>query len=357
MKIACIGYMHGAGGAEKQIVMLSNELHKRGHKVHFVTIAENKIEYPLDRDIKIYDLSYAEKKPLHRYISRYLALKKVLKEIKPDVTINYWFQSSYLCVALGKRITGKVIYSERGNPADDEYSGIVSKARKYAFNKIDGFVFQSTPARDYFGDILKSRSIIIPNSVDIPDGKFLEPSVNREKRIVSVGRLHPQKNQKILIEAFNIIKDEIKDYILEIYGEGPLREELQYYIDKNNLDNRVFLRGTTNDVFDKIYNSSLFVLSSDYEGMPNALLEALAIGVPSISTDYSPGGVTDLIEDGTNGFITPRDDANSLAKKMLEIINNNELSEKFANNSIEKRKTHSSKTIFDNWERFIRELK
>ena len=123
----------------------------------------------------------------------------------------------------------------------------------------------------------------------------------------------------LLIKAFAEVKDYTDDNLI-IYGEGPERNELELFVQKNGLDNRVFLPGLINDVADKIYSAKLFVLSSNYEGSPNALMEAMALGVPCISTDCPCGGPHMLITDGINGFLVPTNNIESLSSTLSRVI-------------------------------------
>lgn len=353
MKIACVGYLHGSGGAERQIIMLANALSEKGHEVHFAILAENKSKYGIADKVIVHDLTNVEAAKENKILNRFHALKKMLNELQPDISIHYWLQSAYFCTLMGKLVSGKVIYSERGDPGDAEYKGALGIVRNLAFKRIDGFVFQSEGARDYFKESVKRRSVVIHNSVSIPEDKYLKPCESREKKIVNVGRFHPQKNQKLLIDAFYNIAAEFPEYTLEIYGDGELREELQTQIDALGLTERVLLKGTTKNILDYVYTASLFVLTSDYEGMPNALMEAMAIGVPCISTDCRPGGARTLIENGTNGWITPVCDKKELAKRMTAVLHCPQNAEEVALKATKIRDTHTSKTVFCAWEKFL----
>lgn len=156
-----------------------------------------------------------------------------------------------------------------------------------------------------------------------------------------------------MINAFAKIAGQFPEYILEIYGDGDLKEILQEQIEELGLHKRIELKGTTSHILEKVYTASLFVLTSDYEGMPNALMEAMAIGVPCISTDCKPGGARDLIKNGENGWIVPRNDIEVLAERMTSVLSCPEQSDRMAKNALEIRRTHSSKKIFDRWENFI----
>lgn len=357
MKIVFIAYMHGAGGAEKQITMLANYMSEKGHDVHMLILAESVIMFKISNSVTIHDLTFCETEKGNRIFNRYIALKSELKKIKPDATINFWFQSTYLCSIMSKSITGKIIYSERGDPGDEEYSGILGFIRSLSFMKVDGFVFQSEGARDYFNMSVKNRSTIIHNPVVIQEKKFMHPCSTRDKNIITVGRLHKQKNQKLLIQAFSKIADKIPEYRLDIYGDGELEEYLTNLIRNYKLENRIFLKGTVNNIMDYIYKSSLFVLTSNYEGLPNALMEAISLGVPSISTDCSPGGARTLLDKYNYGFLIPRNDVDVLSKQILEVLNKDINPEILNKESSDFRNSHSREITFDKWENFIYKIK
>ena len=229
MKIVTVGYLHGAGGAERQIILLSNQLALRGHEVVICVLAENKSPYPIDKKVRIVDISVVEhdvKSSIGKIYKRLVAFRKVIKQERPDIIIHYNLQSAYFCLTLSSKKRGKVIYSERGDPYDAEYSGLLGKIRDFTVKRMDGLVFQSEGARDFFPEEVKQKSIVIHNSVNVPQDKYPIPDV-REKRIINVGRFHPQKNQKLLINAFAKISKSFPDYVLEMYGDGDLYDELK----------------------------------------------------------------------------------------------------------------------------------
>lgn len=217
---------------------------------------------------------------------------------------------------------------------------------------MDGLVFQSEGARDFFDEKIRAKSVVIHNSVEVPVDKYPVP-LNRRKRIVSAGRLHEQKNHSLLIDAFAKIASDIPEYELVIYGDGDLRESLQKKIYNYKLNDRISLLSACKDLWDKIHDASLFVLSSDFEGMPNALMEAMALGIPCLSTDCRPGGAHTLIKDGINGFVIPRKDTNALAEKMLYILTHPDVSKKISEGGRKIAYTHNEKETFDKWEAFL----
>lgn len=354
MKIVFLSYLHGFGGAEKQNIMLANAMAEHGHDVTLISICADNNCYFLDERVKYIFLPDRKSSAL-RIITRYQDIKRKLKEIEPDVTVNFWFQSAYMTAFMKKSITGKVIYSERGDPGDKEYSGTMGVIRKFTLPRIDGFVFQSKGAQKYFNESVQKRSTVIPNPVFVKSEDF--PSVdNRRKVIITVGRLHPQKNQKLLINAFAQIEDQIPDYTLEIYGDGELRDALQSQIDELGLKERAFLKGTSKQIHKLIYDASLFVLSSDYEGLPNTLLEAMALGIPCVSTDCKPGGAREIIDNGVNGIITPINDERALAKEMRDLLNDRNRSVLFSQRAVESVSKFNPDSIYNQWEVFFKNI-
>ncbi|WP_455970853.1 glycosyltransferase family 4 protein [Bacteroides congonensis] len=354
MKIVTVGYLHGSGGAERQIIMLSNELAQRGHDVHLVVLSEYKSPYPVSDNVKIYDLTDVEQGK-YRIVQRFKAFRKVLSEIQPDVTINYNLQSAYFSLLIKKGWTGKVLYSERGDPYDKEYSGLLGIIRDITYRKVDALVFQSEGARDFFKIGCRQKSIVIHNSVAVPQDKY-PIAEKRDNRIVTVGRLHPQKNPHLLIDAFAKIASKYPMVTLEFYGDGELHEELQNKIDSLELTDRIKLYASRKDIFDCIRTAGLFVLPSDYEGMPNALMEAMSLGLPCISADCRPGGARTLIKDGKNGFIVPVKDVDAMAGKMAYLLDNPDVTERIAIEARHLGETHTNEVVFDKWNKFLKEI-
>ena len=354
MRVVTIAYLHGAGGAERQIVMLSNEMAMRGHEVHMIVLNEFKAPYLITDKVIVHDLSEKEKGKF-RIVKRFLTFRETIKDIKPDITINYNLQGAYFSLLVGRCICGKILYSERGDPYDSEYSGLLGWVRDYTCSHVDALVFQSEGARDFFTIGKKQKAIVIHNSVTVPQDKY-PIAEKRDNRIVTVGRLHPQKNPYLLLDVFAKIASQYPDIQLDFYGDGELHDELQEKINKLGLEHRVTLHPSRKDIFDCIRTARLFVLSSDYEGMPNALMEAMSLGLPCISTDCRPGGARTLIEDGKNGIIVPIKDGDALANKMMLLLDNPNMAERMAHEARHLGETHTNKVIFDKWNNFLKSL-
>lgn len=354
-KIVLLGYLPGFGGAERSLCMLANELSRIGHDVTLISIKDNKVVYNINKEVNYKFIQDRGEKKVTIHLNRFISLKKILVDIKPDIVISFWLQPAIFSAILSKFIGFKTIYSERGDPTDKEYKGKLGILRNIFFNMINGFVFQTNGARQCFSQNIQQKSIVIHNPVYIDYNRYDIPT-DRRKVIVNVGRLHEQKNQKLLINSFNKIKDRFPEYKLEIYGEGKLENELKEYITQLNLDKRVILKGTTKNLFDKIIDASIFVLSSDYEGMPNALMEAMSLGLPCISTDCSPGGARELINHKENGILCEVGNEEDLSRCIEFIINNPITASYIGNNAKKICLTHSTNIIFNQWNDYIEEL-
>lgn len=352
MKIVFLAYLHGYGGAERQIILLANAMSERGHDVTLISVCDGNICYALGRGIKYRHLPDRRKNAL-RLITRYIDIKKQLEELRPDVTVSFWFQSAYLTAAMPKAVTGKVVYSERGDPGDREYTGLMGLIRRLALPRIDAFAFQSKAAQGYFDKSVRRRSAVIPNPVFVKAEDFPEVC-RRRKAIVTVGRLHPQKNQRLLINAFALIADRFPEYTLEIYGDGELKNALKNQINSLGLRDRVFLMGTSDRVHELMRGAELFVLSSDYEGLPNTLMEAMALGMPCVSTDCRPGGARELIDDGKNGVIVPVNDCRRLADSIAELLSDCARRKAFGLAAAAKTKRFAPERIYNKWDTFFR---
>jgi len=345
----------GSGGAERVVSNLSNEFTDLGIKVTVIMLANRNLNYFLNENVELIYLDCEMDNSLN-FASRYkLRLKKIrnaIKNLKPNVVISFMSETNIdVCFAMtGLKIP--LIVSERNDPSIDPSSKIKQYMRKLAYLKPRGFVFQTPDAQGYFSKRVQKRSKIIinPLSSSLPDPFCGE----REKRIVSVGRLNKQKNFPLLIDAFGEFAKDNPEYSLEIYGEGMLDKSIKEYILSKGLEKKVTLMGFCRDVHKRIISAAMFVMTSDFEGMPNALLEAMAIGLPCISTDCPCGGPRMLIKDKENGILTRLGNKNDILQAMRYIAENPTESQKMSLNAKEIKKDAELTTITNSWIDYIK---
>lgn len=305
----------GGGGAERVITNLANMLAEDNYDVTMITSYEVEHEYILTRNVRRLSLEDkdSQRSRIIRNLSRIFKLRKICKEEKPDILISFMEEPNFRTILATRGLPVKTLVSVRNDP-NKEYAGKIGRfVGKVLLPMADGCVFQTSDAQKWFPERLQKKSRIIYNAVKEEFYQVDRTPVRGE--IVTCGRLTEQKNHRLLIDAFAEVQKIYPFATLKIYGEGILREKLQNQIDSLNLNEKVFLMGATNDVAKALKTAELFVLSSDYEGMPNALMEAMAAGVPCISTDCPCGGARELF-------------GKELKKNLVECGNKKQLAEK-----------------------------
>lgn len=348
-----IGSLSG-GGAERVVSRLANCMARRGECVEIALISKNIIDYSLDKSIKVEFINPKIQIRGIRYIFRCMEYRKEVKRFKPDVIISFTTAVNLFVLDAMRGMDYRIILSERNDPYNDPKDVQLRKKRDKVYSNACGIVFQTKDAKEYFSTDIQERSTIILNPVEIPS-EYMEIE-RKEKKIVTIGRLEAQKNHAILIKAFAEIHKLFPEYKLEIYGEGSLRRKLEGIIRDQNLEEVVFLMGYTTEVFDAISTAKLFVLSSDYEGMSNALIEAMALGIPVVSTDHPIGGARMVIENGINGVLVPVGDSKAIAHAVCSILNDENLSSTLSHNAMLIGEILNTEKIVDEWMEYINRM-
>lgn len=347
MKAIFIVYNLGAGGAERVVSILSKAFADRNIPVDIVMLLTDNVQYEIPASVNLVPMNTLDMSKADR-ISCLRAYFKAQKKQHRDIVALPFLDGSLRCALAAAAGLGiPVIASERNDPYQKGRGGLKRIGANVPYALANWCVFQTPDARDYYINSVKKRGTVIPNPLTLPEDLYWQGA--RSRRIVSVGRLEPQKNQKILIEAFARVHREFPDYTLEIYGEGSLRQQLQEQIQGLGLENAVFLRGHTSHVHAELSRAAMFVMPSDYEGMSNALLEALGIGVPVISTDHPIGGARMLIRDGENGLLTPVGDGQALYRAMVRLIREPEQAGAMGQNGQQVRQLLSVDAIAEKW--------
>lgn len=351
-----IGGLSG-GGAERVVCNLSNYLSEK-HNVTILTMTKDKPRYSINSNIGLVSL-YNKKENkgyIYKNLIRYLRLINYVRNKSADVYIVMLPITTILLLSLSNLIKVPIIVSERNDPVE-RYNK--SKIHRFLMSRLypkaSKFVFQTNDSKEFYNRMLSIDGVVIPNAIN-EDFINYTYSNERTKNIVSIGRFTDQKNFSMLISAFKKITKDFPTYTLEIYGEGLQRKQLENEIDNLKLKNKVSLPGYVDNIADHINSASLFVLPSNYEGMPNALMEAMALGIPCISTDCPIGGPRFLIEDGENGFLFPVGDIETLEEKMRIVLSNSKISQKFSINARKINKKLDHKRIYKIWEECINEV-
>lgn len=340
------------GGAERVVAILANKLVESGYEVGIVTLEGDEVAYSIDQNIKYMPIAIGGNRYTRR-LKRIFRARKVIKEFHPDLIFSFLDRISFSIIPANIGINNKLVLVIRNDPRNNDMSkGIKKNIRDFLFPKADYFVFQTVDERDYFAPTIRERSTVIKNPIS---ESMPEPwQGEHKKEIIGVGRLEPQKNWPMLLTAFEKFAEKHPEYTLAIYGEGPLREKLQAQIDNSAiLNNRASLPGFVYNIYDVMNKSGIFVLPSNFEGLSNAMLEAMALGIPTICTDCPAYGAREVIKDGENGILIATGDVTGLTEKLIEIADNKDLANKLSQNSIKIRQELSLNVIIEQWKNVI----
>lgn len=350
MKILYVISSFGIGGEQRVTSILASEFVEHGLEVDLLVFG-SKLEkqFSLDDRISIIYCNIDDSSNLSK-VKKFKAVRSQLKKTKYDLVLAFAVIPSIVCCAATIGTGVPVIISERNDPKS--YNRFFDVSRRLLYPLARGAVFQTRDARNCFPYIKSEACRIIPNPLNVEQLPNLYTGEKR-KIIVNTARLTKVKNQMLLISAFEKIKDRYPDYNVVIYGDGPEKERLELYIAEHKLKERVFLKGAILNVLEEIRDNSVFVLSSHNEGFPNSLVEALALGLPCVSTDCRIGGPHDLLFDKKRGILTEVGNVDSMASALDEMLKDKEFREECARNSITVRSELDSHLIAKKWMDFI----
>jgi len=343
------------GGANKVMVELGNYLAEREYQVCFITYGSDQCFYSYDHRIgRIFIKTKLDGIKKVRRLAQVLELRKILKRENADIIITFENLAKLMAVLAVRFTKCKVLISERMDPYN--YRPNRKKALYFRYELADGCVFQTEKASEYFSKRVRKKSKVIPNFNMVNKADWVEWN-NRKDEIAFVGRFSvKQKRQDIMLEAFKDIIPQFPEMKLIFYGDGPDLERMQAYAGSLGIADNVVFAGVASNIPELIKCSKLFVLTSDYEGIPNALMEAMMIGIPSISTNCSPGGARLLIQNEVNGYLVPCGDVEALSSAIINAISNPHIAEKYAICAQKSLERFSKSRILPQWEEYLNKV-
>lgn len=380
----------GGGGAERVLSVLSRELAARGWDVDIVMLYRRPIAYSLPDSVRLYyaeemevtglygritrkvfeiwnrirfrvyipalrrigykDYAKANETSWHFYATYAIPYREYLKREKPVAALGFLIRSNISMLMAAKGTGIPSVFCERNNPVRPDIVRHLIKLRDRLYPCCKAAVFQTEEEQSYYTR-LHCPTSVIPNPLkeQLPE-RF---SGKRRNVVVNFCRLNKQKNIPLLIDAFNLLLNDHPDYTLHIYGEGEERKFLEKYISEKGLQRSVFLNDFVSDIHNRILDAAMFVSASDYEGLSNSMLEAMAIGLPCVCTDCDGGGAKMIIKDHENGILVQKGNVKAVYEGMREIVEDFALAEKLSRNAVEIRNTLSPAQITDKWEKII----
>lgn len=307
------------GGAEKVLVNLANGFDAKGFEVVLITTMRERCEPETNPSIKRYVIN--EEKDVFKsqsFLNNNFKLRKILKQEKIDVLISFMGGALIHGVLATRGLRTKSIISVRNDPQKIFGSSYRRVLAKTILPLSEACVFQTKEAMDWFPNKLVRKSVVIPNGINKSYFELAREPI--QGAILTCGRLEKQKNQGLLIRAFARVSKIDDQATLWIIGEGSLQNRLENLTRELGIENKVKFLGVMKDISNYLSKADLFVLSSDFEGIPNVLIEAMASSVPSISTDCPCGGPAMLIDDQNNGVLVPVNDEIALSNAIVDLL-------------------------------------
>ena len=327
--ISCVSLSYG--GAERVLSILSRPFAANFSEVRLFMWKDFPVFYNVDPRVKVINI---EKECASKnIIQKMLWFRNIIATDKPNVILSFLANSSVKVILSTLGLSARIIAAERNDPRKLKGGWPMIWFRDFLYNYVSGIVEQTDSNRSYFKGCKLNKTKVIYNPILMNEKDIgLGLKTTKKQIIVTIGRLEHQKNHRLLIKAFQRVHILFPEVKLIIYGEGSYRKSLESLIDKEGLGDCISLPGITNDVFSVLKEARMFVLSSDYEGMPNALIEAMCVGVPCISTKVS--GAIDLIKQDINGLLVDVGNADELTASMSELILNEGKCYKLANEAV-----------------------
>ena len=334
----------GIGGAERVFVDDVNMLHNQGFEVHIALLYGDEIKNPLLKELLLAPdkMHFLYARSILDFFA-YRALHKLLNKYKFDVLYTTLHDAIFVSRLVALFIPMLRLVTREANTTKSK--SILHKCADVIMNwRVDIIIAVSKDVKVSMLDYQSwydNKVVVLHNGVSIPK------LVGRgdPERILAVGSLTAKKNYQILIDAFELVSYSYPKAILYIVGDGVQRSYLEDLVKQKLLHSRVVFLGQRNhqEVQNEYCKAGVFVLSSDQEGCPNVLLEAMSFGVPSVAT--SVGAVPEIIDDGISGFVVPRRDSKILAQRIMELIKSKDLRERVGLSGQEKIKREFSNSV------------
>lgn len=346
----------GFGGAEKMLVFVANQLSYRGHEISIINLnSVPSYVNGFNRNVSDKIIVHTLDKSISGHKNKIKKIVKIVKDTKADVLIGFTEYPSLYAKIVGMLLHIPSIMSERGDP-------FRTNGRKNIKNRISaaivgtskGGVFQTEGAKAFYSKGLQKRGVVIPNPIFITEPLPDVPFEQRENTVVSVGRLdNVQKRYDVMLRSFALFSEKYPQYKLKIYGDGNDKKRIEDWAKEYGIADKVLLMGLVKKPMQEIAKDKIFLITSDYEGISNSLLEAMAVGLSCVSTDHTPGGARLLINDQENGLLAPMGDEEAIANCLIRYVTDKDLAKKCGLNAKDVVNRFSVDRIINDWECYI----
>jgi GalNAc-alpha-(1->4)-GalNAc-alpha-(1->3)-diNAcBac-PP-undecaprenol alpha-1,4-N-acetyl-D-galactosaminyltransferase len=348
-----------AGGAERVMTNMVNYLAIEGkgeREVILLTSAVTEDFYSLNKSVKRSYLDDLEGSTLlflkpFKFIKRWFVLRRIVLRERPQAIVSFLENVNLLNILGCFGTSTQSIISIRNDPRKNEIGYLLRFMRKALYPFANKLVVQTNSVRDWcLENRMNKNIIVIPNSVKVSNEVWRDQyDGSRPYRFVAAGRLVSQKGFDLLLDACALLREMSCVFCLDIYGKGPLKEPLKDQVKKLSLEEYISFKGLTHNLEERLLESDAFVLSSRYEGFPNVLIEALALGMPVVSFNCK-SGPSDIIHNYVDGLLVEDGNIEALAKGMEELIKERSLREKVSRAARENIRRFEISSIMTHWE-------
>jgi len=350
-KIIFVTISMRGGGTERVISVLANRMVAMGYEVSIVMIADSTVEYKLDENIHVISVSEATGGSLIGRIKRIQNMRKEFSGDKKAKIISMGTVSNLFTLVASIGLTNPITISERNDPNRLNHRPIKKYEvwiRNILYRRADRLVLQTPDVVKLFPKAIQKKGVVIGNP--LPNG-LPEPLTveKRDNTVVASGRFIPSKNYKMLIDVFAEFSKQYPEYQLKIFGKGETEKETRKQIEKLGMRDKILLCGFSSNIYEELGKGGMYISTSDSEGLSNSLLEALAMGIPTIATDCPVGGTRMCIQDGVNGYMIPVRDKEALLDKMIRLVEDVELRKMFSENAVRIREEYSEVVVTEKW--------
>jgi GalNAc-alpha-(1->4)-GalNAc-alpha-(1->3)-diNAcBac-PP-undecaprenol alpha-1,4-N-acetyl-D-galactosaminyltransferase len=351
------------GGAERVTANMANCWAAKGLKVTLVTFDDGSVPpvYPLAPQVGHITLGVAGHSSnswmgLWNNLKRVFVLRKLIRSQAPDVVISFLDTTNVLSLLAAKGTGIPVIVTELSDPAMVPIGLIWGKMRLLTYASAGRVVVLSRRAQTYFPPKIRDNTEVLPNPI-LLDDRELESRVKIPKpAVVTMGRFSKEKRIDVLLQAFALLKDRHPDWILMIFGSGPLRDDLVKLGARLGLNGRVQFPGLVPNPHQYLKLGDLFVLTSRFEGFPMALVEAMALGLPAVTTEYHEG-VREIVDHGKNGLVVTVDDMETLVAAMDRLMGDEGERHRFGMEARKIIDRFGLEKVMEKWEKLIRDVR
>jgi GalNAc-alpha-(1->4)-GalNAc-alpha-(1->3)-diNAcBac-PP-undecaprenol alpha-1,4-N-acetyl-D-galactosaminyltransferase len=331
------------GGAARVICVLAGEFAARGKRVGIAVYNRHDGEYVVAKGVeKEYGPAGAGSATKAKRIAW---LRGVAKRNPGACIVAFEYFVNMQTIIACMRLPNRVVVSERNDPTRVGSGKKTNWLRERLYRRADMLVCQTDDAAAYFSGKVTKTVILNPVKEGLPEPFRGE----RRHAVACFCRLEKQKNLSMLLRAFSEFSSKHEDWTLEVYGDGSERDALVSLADELGIAGKVAINPGRQDVHEAVLDAGMFVLPSDYEGLSNSMLEAMAIGLPCICTDCPCGGARMVIRDGENGLLVPVGGEQELAAAMARVADEEGLAERLSDAAAGVRKQLAVDLIADQW--------